>query len=192
MDIEPLYKLYQHPLLSEEDCERIIEHHNRLNFKKGEFLLEVGLMADAYYIVESGLVRSFVHNYDNNDITTGFFTKNTLVIDASSLFQHIPAQENIQALTDVVCWKINFEDFQRLFHSIEGFREWGRAWMAESLFELKKRSVSMITDSATTRYLDLLRHQPDIVKNAPLKHIASYLGITDSSLSRIRKETAQY
>lgn len=191
MDIEPLYKLYQHPLLSKEDCERIIEYHNRLNFKKGEFLLEVGLMADAYYIVESGLVRSFVHDYDNNDITTGFFTNNTLVIDASSLFQRIPAQENIQALTDVVCWKIDFEDFQRLFHSIEGFREWGRAWMAESLFELKKRSVSMITDSATTRYLHLLRHQPDILKNAPLKHIASYLGITDSTLSRIRKETAQ-
>lgn len=191
IDSKPLYDLYRHPLLSEGHVESIIGAHERMTFVKGEFLLEIGQIADGYFVVESGLARSFVLDYNNDDITTNFFTENGLVIDSSSLFQRIPAEENIQALTNCVCWRIKFDDFQELFHSIEGFREWGRSWMAESLFELKKRSVSMITDSATDRYLSLLKHQPDILKDAPLKHIASYLGITDSSLSRIRKETSK-
>ena len=55
----------------------------------------------------------------------------------------------------------------------------------------EKRSLSMITDSAQKRYLDLLANHPQILQEAPLKHVASYLGITDTSLSRIRKEISQ-
>lgn len=189
--MEVLYSLYQNPLLSKGDIEQIVSAHERVEFKKGEFLLQVRQVSSEYYVMEKGLVRSFVFDYDNKDITTNFYTKNEIVIEVASLFQRLPAQENIQALTDCVCWKINFDDFQKLFHSIEGFSEWGRAWMSQSLFELKKRSVSMVTDSATDRYLQLIRNQPEILMGAPLKTIASYLGITDTSLSRIRKETAR-
>lgn len=191
MSIGLLERIYQHPLLTKADVEVLTSVHKRVTFDKGHFILEEKKPANEYFVLESGLARSFVYDLDNNDITTNFFSETELIIDPSSLFQRIPAQENIQTLTDCVCWKIDFEDFQRLFHAIEGFSEWGRAWMAETLFELKKRSISMITESATTRYLHLLQHQPDILKNAPLKCIASYLGITDSSLSRIRKETAR-
>ena len=191
MNCDPLIEVYRHPLLQASDLNQLRSVHRPVSFEKGDFILKEGKRSDAYYIVETGLVRSFVYDFDQNDITTGFISKNELVIEASSLFQRIPSQENFQALTSCHCLKIDFEDFQRLFHSIKGFREWGRAWMSESLFLLKKRSLSMITDSATNRYLNLLAQQPDILKNAPLKDIASYLGITDSSLSRIRKETAK-
>lgn len=86
------------------------------------------------------------------------------------------------------CWQIDFESFQNLFHSIKNFSEWGRAWMAHKLFEFKQRSVEMITDSATDRYLKLIQDKPSVIQYAPLKNIATYLGITDSSLSRIRRE----
>jgi CRP/FNR family transcriptional regulator, anaerobic regulatory protein len=78
--------------------------------------------------------------------------------------------------------------FQQLFHSIPNFAEWGRAWMSNELFQFKLRSVSIITDSATDRYKALVQNQSQIILQAPLKCIATYLGITDSSLSRIRKE----
>lgn len=186
-----LYEVYQHPLLHTRDVDQLMAAHRPVIFEKGDFILKIGELADAYYILESGVVRSYVFDFDQNDITTDFISKNELIIEASSLFQRLPSKENFQALTPCECLKVDFEDFQRLFHSIEGFREWGRAWMAESLFQLKKRSLSMITESATQRYLYLLRHQPEILKHAPLKVIASYLGITDTSLSRIRKETAR-
>jgi hypothetical protein len=74
--------------------------------------------------------------------------------------------------------------------SIEAFREVGRTRLVNNYFELKNHSVSIIADPAKDRYLNLLKAKPDIVQNVPLKQIATYLGITDTSLSRIRKEIA--
>lgn len=191
MNTNLLKNIYRHQLLTEIDLQTIVAAHQKISVPKGTFLLEEGQIANAYFIMESGLARSFVHDFDCNDITTNFFTTNEIVIEVSSLFQRIPTQENIQSLTDCSCWKIDYDTFQQLFHSIEGFREWGRAWMANSLFELKKRSVAMVLDSATTRYQRLTNEKPEVLKYAPLKCVASYLGITDSSLSRIRKDIAK-
>lgn len=191
MDEDSLKHIYNHSLLSAEDLKKIFDAHEKVTYKKGEFVLKAGQIANDYLILESGLMRSFVHDFNGNDITTNFFINNDLVIEVSSLFQRIPTRENIQALVECVCLKIDFEDFQNLFHSIEGMREWGRGWMSNSLFEFKQRSVSMITDSATERYLTLTKTKQQVAQQAPLKHIASYLGITDTSLSRIRKETTK-
>ncbi|HTN69188.1 MAG TPA: hypothetical protein VLZ33_06975 [Dysgonamonadaceae bacterium] len=92
------------------------------------------------------------------------------------------------SLTEGCAWKIELESFEELFHKIEGLREWGRAWMSSQLFIAKQRSIDMRTKSATERYLMLVNDKPQIIQQAPLKYIASYLGITDTSLSRIRKE----
>lgn len=191
MNDKLLEEVYRHPLLSREDFRAIFSSHEKVTYKKGDFVLHEGQVADMYLILESGLMRSFVYNYNGKDITTNFFCASEIIIEVSSLFQRIPTQENIHVLTDCVCWKIDFDAFQKLFHSIEGFSEWGRAWMSKSLFDFKQRSVSMITDSATERYHHLLAEKPSVLRHAPLKYVASYLGITDSSLSRIRKETAK-
>ena len=192
MDEDFLKHVYNHSLLSTEDLMKIGGAHEEVSYKKGEFVLKVGQLANDYLILKSGLMRSFVYDYNTNDITTDFFVDNELVIEVSSLFQRIPTRESIQTLTECVCLKISFENFQNLFHSIEGLREWGRGWLSNSLFEFKQRSISMLTDSATERYLSLTKTKPLVAQQAPLKHIASYLGITDSSLSRIRKETAKH
>lgn len=70
---------------------------------------------------------------------------------------------------------------------MEGLWEWGRAWMSEQLFISKQRSINILTKSATDIYLALMYEKPQIIKHVSLKHIASWLGITDISLSRIRK-----
>lgn len=188
MSKQPLQSIYQHPLFSANDLEKIFDVHNRMTFPKGYFLLTQNDIAKEYYILEEGLVRAFVLDYDNNEITTEFFIENEIVIIPNSLFQNNPSIENLQAVTDLTVWKIEYADFQHLFHEIDGFREWGRIWFSNQLFAMKKRSVDMITESASTRYLKLLEEKPVIMKHAPLKQIASYLGITDTSLSRIRKE----
>lgn len=186
MDI--LKNIYQHPAFSEGDLNLIFSKHQKINYKKGDFFLKENDILNSYFVLESGVVRSFVYDIDSNDITINFFTESDIVIEASSLFQRIPSIENIQAETDCSVWKISYDDFQELFHSIPALTEWGRAWMSYQLFYLKNRSVEMITKSATERYLDLIQEKPDVLKFAPLKNVASYLGITDTSLSRIRKE----
>ena len=184
-------QVYQHFLLSETDIETIKLCHEKVSFKKGEFLLKEDEMADEYYLLEKGLVRAFVQDFDNNETTTEFFCENEIVIVPSSLFQRMPSKENLQTLTDCTLWKIDFEKFQELFHSIEGMREWGRAWFTFQLFTMKQRSLEMITETAKNRYLKLMKDKPEILLNAPLKQIATFLGITDTSLSRIRKEIVE-
>ncbi len=186
--MDTLKNIYQHPAFSEEDLKLIFEKHQKLTFKKGEFFLKENEVSNEYFILESGVARSFVFDIDNNDITINFFTESDIVIEASSIFQRIPSMENIQAETDCVVWKIDFENFQEMFLTIPALAEWGRAWMSYQLFYLKQKSVEVITKSATERYLDLIKVKPEVLKFAPLKNIASYLGITDTSLSRIRKE----
>lgn len=188
MKNELLSQVYDHPLIGADELYSLIGAHKKATFKKGDFILKQGDIADGYMILANGLMRSFAHDYNGNDITTNFFSNCDIVIEVLSLFQRIPTTENIQALTDCECWKLDFDTFQELYHSIPGFSEWGRLWMTNSLFHFKQRSVEMVTISAKERYLQLLKEKPQIILQSPLKNIASYLGITDTSFSRIRKE----
>ena len=183
-----LKKIYHHPKMTQEELDLICNAHQRIEFEKGHIFLEKGKMTNEYYILESGLVRAFTHNYKGDEITTDFIGENGIVIEVSSLFTRIPAQETLQALTKVVVWKIDFNVFQDLYHKSAGFSEWGRAWMSHQLFSLKQRHIDMISKSASNRYLSLINDKPQIIQQASLKHIASFLGVTDTSLSRIRKE----
>lgn len=183
---------YDFPFFLTEELEEIFQAHKKVNFRKGDLILKEGKTANEYYILEKGLARSFVTDFNGNEVTTHFFTDNEIVIEVSSLFQRIPTQENIVCITDCECWKLNFDEFQELFHKIPNLREWGRAWMSQQLFVYKQRSVEMFTLSATRRYLNLLEQKPQVVRWAPLKQIASYLGVTDTSLSRIRKELVSH
>lgn len=182
-----LQSIYQYPGKSEKDFQHICEAHKMVSFSKNDFILKEGQMANSYLIVAKGILRSFVYDYEGNDITTNFFIEKELVIEVSSLFQRIPTEEYIQAISDCTCYEIPYENFEELFHNISGFRKWGRGWLSNSLLQFKNRSISIIKESATERYLTLLKEKPEIIQQAPLKHIASYLGITDTSLSRIRK-----
>ena len=75
-----------------------------------------------------------------------------------------------------------------MFNSIPSFREQQRGLLVGSYFTLKNHSISLIADEAKERYLRLLKEKPHIIQNVSLKYIATFLGITDTSLSRIRKE----
>lgn len=173
---------------SEAEYRKIISAFRPVSFLKNDFLLTEGKTAHFHWWIESGFARSYVVDVDGNDITTDFYAANDIVIDWPSFFLRTPTRENIQALTDCACWQVDFETFQELFHSIEKFREAGRTRLVKSYFALKTHSISMIADDAKKRYLQLLQEKPHIFQHVSLKHIASYLGITDTSLSRIRKE----
>lgn len=188
MKSEILSRVYDHPLIRPIELTRIIDAHQKVTFQKGEFILRQGDQAQCYLIMEEGLMRSFIYDMNGIDITTDFFCNHDIIIEVLSLFQRIPTSENIQALKDSNCWQIEYDVFQELFHTIDGFAEWGRLWMSNSLFQFKQRSLDMVTLSAKDRYLQLIREKPQVVLHAPLKYIASYLGITDTSFSRIRRE----
>jgi len=152
------------------------------------FLLKEGAVSNEYMIVESGFLRAFTHDTEGNEVTTNFFAPGGLVLEVASFFHRTPSRENVQALTDSKGWVITFEKLNMLFHTHQAFRETGRSILVRGFAALKERMLSMINETAEQRYIALLQTNPDIFQQAPLKYIASYLGVTDTSLSRIRKE----
>jgi CRP-like cAMP-binding protein len=182
-----LTTIFNEQNFKKEDLDNILSQYQCVEFTKNDYFIKEDTTANFYYFMESGFARSYVIDLEGNDISTKFFSTTDIVIDWHSYFLKTKCRENIQAITPCVAWKITFENFMKLF-SIEAFREVGRTRLVNNYFELKNHSVSIIADPAKDRYLNLLKAKPDIVQNVPLKQIATYLGITDTSLSRIRKE----
>jgi CRP-like cAMP-binding protein len=158
---------------------------------KNSFHLRERMISDEYMIVERGFLRAYTHDVDGNEVTTGFYSPGNLVLEPASFFHRTPSKENVQALIDSKGWVITFEKLNALFHAHVAFREFGRSLLVKGFAALKERMLSTITETAEQRYLTLLQNKPDIFQQAALKHIASYLGVTDTSLSRIRKELSR-
>jgi CRP-like cAMP-binding protein len=158
---------------------------------KQQMQLNEGKICDEYLFLEKGYMRAFAHDTEGNDVTTGFYGPGEVIFEVASFFNRTRSKENIQALTDCEGWFITYEQLNALFHALPQFREFGRSILVKGFSELKNRMLITITETAEERYEHLLKTNPDIFQHAPLKNIASYLGITDTSLSRIRKETAR-
>lgn len=156
--------------------------------KKGALFLKEGQVSNQYLILKEGFMRAYSLDLDGNEVTTAFHNNSYPVFEVASFFNRTPSKENIQALTDCYGGIITYEQLNMLFHSIPEFRNFGRAILVKGFASLKTRMLSMITETAEERYVALIASNPEIFQYAPLKQIDSYLGITDTSLSRIRKE----
>ena len=175
-------------LISPSTAEEIATQFTHEQLKKNDFLLQEGKLANKYLFLEDGFMRAFAYDLEGYDVTTNFYSSNQVVFEVSSFFLFSPSKENIQCLTDCQGWYITYEQLNHLFHALPQFREFGRSILVKGFAALKTRMLSMITETAEERYARLIQSNPEIFQYAPLKHIASYLGITDTSLSRIRKE----
>lgn len=173
--------------LCTDELQLILSGYKKVDFKKGDFILKKGSVVNNYYLVEKGFLRSFVIDTDGNEVTTNFYLEGSMILEETSFFLRTPTKEYIQVVEDCELWLKDFDTFQEHFNQSEKYREWGRAHLAQNFFKFKEHSLAMITESATNRYKNLLKSRPEIIKKASLKHIASFLGITDTSLSRIRK-----
>lgn len=173
---------------SAQQATEIVQQFVEKEIARHELLLREGQVANEYFFLETGFMRAFVHDVDGKDVTTNFYTPGQVVFEVSSFFNRVPSRENIQALADCKGWYITYEQLNHLFHAIPEFREFGRSILVKGFSTLKNRTLSMISETAEKRYENLLKSNPDIFQNVPLKYIASFLGITDTSLSRIRKE----
>ncbi len=183
-----LDKVFASSGITKEELKLIIPRYKEVTFNKNDYLLKEGQVEKKYWFIESGFIRSYIIDTEGNDITFNLYASGDVVIDYPSIFFFAPTRENIQALSDCVCWEIDVESFQELFGSVPNYREQQKGLLVGSYFALKEHSISLIADEAKVRYLKLLKEKPHIIQNISLKHIAGFLGVTDTSLSRIRKE----
>ena len=172
--------------ISAEDAQAIANHFQYFTLKKGEFVLKKGKVSDDYIFLEEGLIRSYLYDLEGNEVTTDFFIENNVAFEVTSFFNRTPSETYMEAVSECKGFRINYEKLNQLFHDKPAFRDFGRAILVREFIASKKRNYAMINQTAEQRYQNLITHQPEILRYAPLKHIASYLGVTDSTLSRIR------
>jgi CRP-like cAMP-binding protein len=185
--MEKLIDFLQHTLpIPLATAQAIAEHFVPKTLRKGELFLEAGQVSDEYLFLEAGCLRSYLYDTEGNEITLNFYAAMQPVFEVASFFQRIPSEEYIEAIADSAGCVITFEKLNRLFHTVPEFREIGRALLVKGFVQFKKRTLSMINKTAEMRYTELIQTHPQLFQYASLKHIASYLGVTDTSLSRIR------
>jgi len=194
MNKEPVISYIQRTLqssnvsISRQLLEEIVGHFEPKSFARHDYFVTAGKVNTHHFFMTEGFMRAYTHNLDGEEVTTEFFNCNRPVFEPNSFITQTRSVENIQAITNCEGFLVSFEKSNELFHAIPEFREFGRRMLLNEFAAHKKRALSLITQTAEERYAGLINTNREIFQYAQLKHIASYLGITDSSLSRIRKE----
>jgi CRP-like cAMP-binding protein len=174
--------------MSPQKAAEIADYFHLRIVSKDEFLLKAGKPVLETYFLAEGWVRSYALNTEGEEVMTGIYTAPCFANDFIAFFRKQPTQEYFQTLTDCQIWYLSYDEVQHCFHTIPEFREFGRMLLLINSAMIKNRMLDMIQLTAEQRYRKLLATQPTVFQYIPLKMLASYLGITDTSLSRIRKE----
>ncbi len=176
------------PDSSISSIQTIVDLFQYKKIKKGDLLVVKGCFSDDYFFLSKGLMRTYLYDVNANEITTDFHTAKNIVFEVTSFFKRTQSQVYIQAVIDCEGYYIPYEQLNSLFHEMPTFRDFGRAILVKEFIASKERTISMINQTAEQRYSHLVKSNSEILLSAPLKQIASYLGITDSTLSRIRRD----
>lgn len=154
---------------------------------KGSFLITEGKICHQVYFLEQGCLRGF-YNLDGKEITYWFAFENSFVTSFFSFISRKPGMENIQGIEDCTLWAISYEQLQQLYDQHKDIERLGRIMNERYYVMLEERFVRNHFKEARERYENLLLHSPHILQRVPLGYVASYLGITQETLSRIRNK----
>lgn len=171
--------------LSPEAEMAIAEISSMLTIKKNKDLQSIGHTCKTIYFINKGLARVYYFK-DGLDITESFSLENNIIARVESLFTGKPSRKGIQVLEDSEIIAINATKLFQLYDKFHEIERLFRKIFESGYVEMVNRLEGMQFHSAEERYTALLTETPGIIMRVPLKYIASYLGITQVSLSRIR------
>lgn len=153
--------------------------------KRKEYFLRQGQVCRHLALIVKGYVRLF-YLVDGEEITKDFNFENWICGSYASFSMQQPSRFNIIAMEDCELYLIGREDLYRLFDTYPNIQKLGRIQIERMFIYKELREASFLLDGAEKRYHNLLEQQPHIVQRVPLKYLASYLGISAETISRIR------
>ncbi len=155
------------------------------HFPKRHLLVESGRRAGAAYFIRRGITRSY-WLVDGEEITTSFSTEGSIVFSMDELYYDKPSEEFVETLEECDAYRIALDDLRRLFATNLELANWGRIIHQNEYRRLHRSHKERLTLPAARRYETFCRQFPDVVQRVQLGYIASYLGITLPTLSRLR------
>jgi CRP-like cAMP-binding protein len=156
-------------------------------FQKKSFLLREGQICDKACMVVEGLARAYYINEDR-DITSRFMDEGFIITSWISYYQQKPGDEFIEAMEDTWLACIPYKDIQQLYTDFPRFNIIGRKQTEYALYISELRTRMLRKHTAEEKYIFFLENHPDLIRRVPLKHIATYLGMNEETLSRIRSK----
>jgi CRP-like cAMP-binding protein len=171
--------------LSKECKEDYKKAASLVTYEKSKKIVVEGQMADKTYFILSGSARAY-YVKDGKDITDWFSFENDFICSINSFFLNIPSPHFIEVLEQTTLLEITRDNMTILCDKYHEFDRLGRIVATKIMLQLQQRIVSIQFETAQQKYDNLLSIRPDITQRIPLTHIASYLGITLETLSRIR------
>jgi CRP-like cAMP-binding protein len=155
---------------------------------KGAFFAEEGKAARQIGFLRKGIIRSFYKSHESQEINKHFFTANSIIGDYSSLITRRPGKLNLQALSDSILLVANFYDIQKLYDRFPDLERQGRRLTELFFVQKEEREAELIMLDAEKLYRLFRLQFPNLEKMVSQEHIASYLGISPSQLSRIQRK----
>lgn len=172
--------------LNKQQIDFVESKMTAVELQKDEYFSEAGKIPRQVGFIVEGVIRGCYYNNKGEEITRCFISENSLVVDYLNFEANTPSSEYLQASTHCKLIVFSKQNWEELSHTIVGWDNIKNKMVQKCLYQ-KTRKSPVISQDATTRYLEFMRNYPSLTNRVPLAYIASYLGVTQQSLSRIRK-----
>jgi len=173
--------------LNKQQIEFLLSKVQTLDFKKDDYLSEAGKIPRYVAFVLEGVFRFCYYNNKGEEITNYFVEEGNFVVDNEKFESQIVASEYVQAVTDCKVLVFTKKDWDDISDTIVGWEMMKANMVKKCLTLAMGRRSPLVSEDATTRYLSFIEGFPNLINRIPLSCVASYLGITQQSLSRIRR-----
>ena len=185
-------EIYQDTLsFTNEEIIFIGRKYEKVTFKKGEIVLRADEKVDHQYFVFDGCLRTYLISKPGKEHTIQFAIKGWWISDYIGYFSETKSVLNIECIEDAILYKISRNDAEEIYSKIPKTEHFIRKKLERSFMSFQKRILANLSQSAKERYLNFNHDYSNIEQYLKNYHIASYLGITTESLSRIRKEISK-
>lgn len=175
---------------SDNEMSLLLSRFEEKKIPKKTTILSYGKVAREIYFIIGGCMRLY-YDKDGVDISAFFFTENMFAGAYDSFTSKTKSRHSIETVEDCHCLSINYNNLQSLYGELPKMNELIRKVLEKRFFELHQLFTSQILDSPEERYLNLLKERPDLLQRIPQHQIATFLGVTPVSLSRIRNRVAK-
>ncbi|MEG0926912.1 Crp/Fnr family transcriptional regulator [Chryseobacterium sp.] len=175
-------------LFSESEIEEFLQLFELRKVNKNDYFIHEGERCREVAFIKSGIFRSFYLSDDGKDMTYCFRFPNTMMAAYSSFISGSLSKESMQAINDAELLVLKKESMDSIVQDDLNWTKFLKIIAEQEYLELEDRFFQLQRDSASQRYIALLKNYPDYIQKIPLQYLASYLGITQRHLSRIRKE----
>lgn len=191
MKVEPLFNQLYNVVsrmmpLSQREWDVFAESFVYRAVPKKFRLVSVGDISREAYFINKGASRLFFEK-DGEEVSANFMFENNFVASLESFLLQVPSRQAIDTLEDCELLVLSKQRLEELIAKHQQFNLFAKAIAETAFIMLQRRASSFILDSAEERYTNMLQQRPEILERVPQHMIASYLGVTPVSLSRIRK-----